>query len=126
MKAALRIWRWVRGRRGRTLALLWVAALPLIFVVRMQLKQVQQTAAVVNFLGNVSELARARRDTAETDWLLRLAQRPDAIASQRALLERRVHRLELTGGLVIAMYGALFAASWSWLEGRVTRAPRDS
>ena len=124
--AALRVGPWVKSRRGATLALMWAAVVPLTVVTRMQLKEVQQAAAVVNFLRNVPDAARARRDTVESDWLLRLAQQPDAAASQEALLERRIHHLELTGGLVVVAYAALFAVTWSWLEGRVTRAPRGA
>jgi hypothetical protein len=121
MNATRRMTRWIQRWHGGTLVLLWAIALPPVALAWMQEQQIRQANTVISFLRNASDVARALRDSAGGDSILRLMPRPDPVAIQRALLETRIHRLAFTMGLMLVMYGALFAATWSWFRGRRKR-----
>ena len=124
MNAARRMILWIQRWDRGTLVLLWAIALALAAAAWMQWQEVRQAAAVGSFLRDASDVVRAHRDSAGSDSLLRLAPLPDPVAIQHAVLETKIHRLALTAGNMLVVYGALLVVTWLWFRGRGRRGRR--
>jgi hypothetical protein len=118
MSAVQRATKEIQRWHGGALVLMWVIALPPAVLAWVQGQEVRQAAAVVSFLRDASDVARASRDSAGNALPRRLTSVADPVAIQHAVLETRIHRLLLTTGLMLVMYGAFLAATLLWLGGR--------